>query len=208
MRARRPRSSDVAQSLPPHGGYQEVWSLSDESLLAGLVAGVPEHAAAFVRRFQSRVYGLTLAILGDPEAAEEAAQETFVRAWRYGAGYDPRRGRVATWLLTIARNVATDAARMGRGEPMDPDRIMELNVPAPGPAPDERAIAQEEGRTLREALRGLPVEQRRALVMAAFLGRTAQEIGESEGIPLGTAKTRIRTAMQKLRSVLETSDER
>ncbi|HEX2030988.1 MAG TPA: sigma-70 family RNA polymerase sigma factor [Actinomycetota bacterium] len=208
MRPWRPRPPGLDQSPSPRERYQEVWSLSDESLLAGLVAGVPEHAAAFVRRFQSRVYGLTLAILGDPEAAEEAAQETFVRAWRYGGGYDPRRGRVATWLLTIARHVATDAARMGRGEPMDPDRIVQLNVPAADAEPEEQAIALEEGRKLRQALAALPAEQRRALVQAAFLGRTAREIGESEGIPLGTAKTRIRAAMLKLRSVLETSDER
>jgi RNA polymerase sigma factor (sigma-70 family) len=206
VRSRRPPG--LVQSPGPRAGYQEVWSLSDESLLAGLVAGLPEHAAAFVRRFQSRVYGLALAILRDPEAAEEAAQETFVRAWRYGDGYDPRRGRVATWLLTIARHVATDASRMGRGEPMDPDRILALNLPSRESEPEEQAIALEEGRKLRETLADLPEEQRRALVLAAFLGRTAQEISESEGIPLGTAKTRIRTAMLKLRSTLELSDER
>lgn len=208
MRPKRPRSSRTVQSPASRRGYQEAWTLSDESLLAGLVAGTPEHAAAFVQRFRSRVFGLTLAILADPQAAEEAAQETFVRAWRYGGGYDPRRGRVATWLLTIARNVATDASRMGRGDPMDPDRILALVEDESDVEPEERVIALEEGRMLREALVALPAEQRRALVMAAFLGRTAREIGEWEGIPVGTAKTRIRAAMLKLRSVLERPDER
>lgn len=185
-----------------------MWSLSDESLLAGLVGGAPEHAAAFVRRFRSRVFGLALAILGDREAAEEAAQETFIRAWRYGGGFDPRRGRVSSWLLTIARHVATDAWRMGRGVPMDPDLFMAVEPAEPDLEPEERVIALQEGQRLREALAALPAGQRRALLMAAFLGRTAREIGEAEGIPLGTAKTRIRTAMLRLRSVLEAPDER
>lgn len=208
MGPKRPRSSRTAQSPEPSAGYQEVWSLSDESLLAGLVAGAPEHAEAFVRRFRSRVFGLALAVLGDREAAEEAAQETFIRAWRYGGGYDPRRGRVASWLLTIARHVATDAWRMGRGVPMDPDVIVEMDPAGSGPEPEEWAIAHHEAARLRETLAELPEEQRRALVLASFLGRTAREISESEGIPLGTAKTRIRSAMMKLRAVLEVPDER
>ena len=72
--------------------------LSDETLLAGLASGDGEAAAAFVRRFQSRVYGLAVTMLRDPDLAEEVAQETFVRAWRHAATYDARRGRVPTWL--------------------------------------------------------------------------------------------------------------
>src|SRR5918911_1903944 len=97
--------------------------LSDEALLAGLAAGDPDDAAAFVRRFQRRVYGLAWTILRDADLADDAAQETFVRAWRHAAGYDPRRGRVAAWLLTIARNVAIDRARMRRVPPADPDVV-------------------------------------------------------------------------------------
>ena len=73
--------------------------LSDEALLAGLASGDPDDAAAFVRRFQSRVYGLALTMLRDTELAEEVAQETFVRAWKYAATFDVRRGRVSSWLL-------------------------------------------------------------------------------------------------------------
>ena len=71
-----------------------MWSLSDESLLAGLASGDPEAATAFVRRFQGRVFGLALTMLGDPETARDVTQETFVRAWRYAAGYDPDAGRL------------------------------------------------------------------------------------------------------------------
>jgi DNA-directed RNA polymerase specialized sigma24 family protein len=94
-----------------------MWNLSDESLLAGLGSGDPDAAATFVRRFQRRVFGLTLSILRDRGAAEEAAQESFVRAWRHAAAYDPRRGTVAAWLLTIARNVSINMLPARRLDP-------------------------------------------------------------------------------------------
>ncbi len=185
-----------------------MWSLSDESLLAGLASGEPEPAAAFVRRFQARVYGLALTIVGDPQCAEEVAQETFIRAWRYAAAHDPVRGRVSTWLLTIARNLAVDARRVRPATPIDPDVILAMPIPSPEAGPEERGLAAEESRRLQRAIATLPEEQRRALLLAAFLGRTAREIGEAEGIPIGTAKTRIRAAMLKLRTVLEVGDDR
>src|SRR5919106_1103318 len=98
-------------------------SLSDETLLAGLAAGQADAAAAFIRRFQARVYGVVITVVRDPGIAEDVAQETFMRAWRNAGTYDPRRGRVATWLLTIARNAAIDAVRVRRVEPIDPEIV-------------------------------------------------------------------------------------
>jgi RNA polymerase sigma factor (sigma-70 family) len=184
-----------------------MWSLSDESLLAGLGSGNPEAATAFVRRFQARVFGLALTMLGDREAASEVTQETFVRAWRHAGAYDPRRGRVATWLLAIARNVAHDSRRLRRDEPLDPQEIMRLPLYG-GEDPAERAAASQERERLLDAIAALSEQQRRALVLAAFGGRTAREISNIEGIPLGTAKTRIRSAMLRLRSELEVRHER
>ena len=185
-----------------------MWSLSDETLLAGLGSGDSEAAAAFVRRFQGKVYGLAHTIVGDPMTAEEVAQETFTRAWRHAAAYDPRRARVSTWLLSIARNVAIDQIRIRRYEPVDPETFYSLEIASAEGGPDERAIADDNAARLRDALTELPVEQRRALVLAAFYGRTGREISELEGVPLGTVKTRIRTAMLKLRSILEARDDR
>jgi RNA polymerase sigma factor (sigma-70 family) len=183
-------------------------SLSDEALLAGLAAGDADAAAAFTRRFQARVYGLVLTIVRDEGAAEDVAQETFVRAWKHARTYDPRRGRVATWLLTIARNLAIDVIRLKRAEPLDPEvvagRLQRAGIagsPADeGPQPDERE-------RVRGAIAELPHDQRRALFLAAYLGRTAREVSELEEIPLGTAKTRIRAAMLKLHESLETDHE-
>jgi RNA polymerase sigma factor (sigma-70 family) len=178
-------------------------SLSDEALLAGLAAGQTDAAAAFVRRYQARVYGLVLTIVRDPGTADDVSQETFVRAWRHAGTYDPRRGRVATWLLTIARNTAIDAMRARRPEPLDPD-IIAGRLQAGGAAVDERGRLEDRER-VRAALAELPEPQRRALFLAAFAGRTASEIGTLERAPVGTIKTRIRTAMSKLHESLEPS---
>jgi RNA polymerase sigma factor (sigma-70 family) len=174
-----------------------MWSLSDEALVAGLAAGDSGAATAFVRRFQARVFGLAVTMVGDPAVAEEIAQEAFTRAWRHADAYDARRGRVATWLLAITRNLAIDHLRAKRAEPLDPSAIGDaeqaLWVTVRPAAGDEAGTA-----ALREALAGVPEDQRRALLLAALYGYTAREIGEIERIPLGTAKTRIRAAMRKL----------
>jgi len=181
---------------------------SDEALLAGLAAGDRDASAAFVRRFQRRAYGLALTIVRDRGTAEDVAQEAFVRAWRYGASYDARRGTVLTWLLTIVRNVAVDRLRLKQPEPLDADLLAsKLQLAGARASRDEHAGVIERDE-LRTALAALPDEQRRALLLAAYFGRTASEVGELETIPLGTAKTRIRTAMHRLRDVLEVSDER
>jgi RNA polymerase sigma-70 factor (ECF subfamily) len=172
--------------------------LSDEALLAGLGSGNPDAAAAFVRRFQGRVYGLAVTMLHDCDLADEVAQETFVRAWRHAATYDPRRGRVPTWLLTIARNLAIDLASLRPVIPVDPELIAaELDLAEYDTVPD---IAERE--RLREAVAGLPDDQRRAIVLATYAGKTAREISELDRVPLGTVKTRIRSAMLKLRDTL------
>jgi RNA polymerase sigma-70 factor (ECF subfamily) len=177
--------------------------VSDESLLAGLASGDPEQAAAFVRRFQSRVYGLALTMLRDPALAEDVAQETFVRAWRHASTYDARRGRVASWLLTITRNLAIDRASVRPVAPTDPAVLASrLELAQHDTQPD---IAEQDN--MRRALATLPPEQRRALVLAVYGGRTAREIAELDAIPLGTVKTRIRAAMLRLRDRLEVTDD-
>src|SRR5437660_3102534 len=169
-----------------------VSTVSDEALLAGLATGDRDAAAGFVRRFQSRVYGLAVTILGDPGAGEDVAQETFVRAWRHASTYDARRGSVSAWLLTIARNVALDRARLNRSQPVDPDVLAsQLGREASSTGIDDATRIAERER-LRELLLDLPEPQRRAVVLATYFRRTAKEISELEGVPLGTVKSRIR----------------
>jgi RNA polymerase sigma-70 factor (ECF subfamily) len=179
-----------------------VWEAADDALLAGLATGDQDAAIAFVRRFQQRVFGLALLIVRDPGRAEDVAQEAFVRAWRHAPAYDARRGSVVTWLLTITRNLAIDAIRMGRSRPSDLVPMVDGVWADAGPLPDELAGRDAEMTMVRAALARLPVEQRRAVLLAAFYGRTAQEISEIESIPLGTAKTRIRSGLHRLRAAL------
>jgi RNA polymerase sigma factor (sigma-70 family) len=174
-----------------------MWPISDDALVAGFAAGDTDAATAFVRRHQARVFGLAVTMVGDPAVAEEIAQEAFTRAWRHAESYDARRGKVATWLLTITRNLAIDHLRARRTEPLDPGSIQQA-ADALWMSAGSRP-AGELGE-LREALAEVPAEQRRALLLAALFGYTAREISEIEDIPLGTAKTRIRTAMLKVES--------
>lgn len=172
---------------------------SDEALVAGLAANDARAATTFVRRFQARVFGLAVTMVGDGAIAEELSQETFARAWRHAGAYDARRGRVSTWLLTITRNLAIDHLRAKRTEPLDPATIGEAETAmwATAAAPVDNETRAETSE-LRESLATLPEDQRKALLLAAMFGYTAREIGEIEGIPVGTAKTRIRAALQKV----------
>lgn len=182
-------------------GIARQWAASDEALLAGLGAGDGDAAVAFVERFSGRVHGLALGLLGDRAGAEEVAQEAFLRAWRHAGAFDARRGSVTTWLLTITRNLAIDALRVRRPSPADPATLIDLRV-AEGPGPDDLVGLADDVARLGVALARLPVDQRRALVLARFHGCTAAEVSRLEGIPLGTAKTRIRTALLRLRDGL------
>jgi RNA polymerase sigma factor (sigma-70 family) len=179
--------------------------LPDEVLLSGFGDGDEELAVAFVRRFQSKVFGIALAVTGDPRTAEDVAQQAFERAWRHAGGFDPVRGSVATWIATITRNLAIDAVRIRRAVPVDADELVARLTPHAGSVPDpgEAAVAATAVRALRDALRDLPAAQARAVVLAGIAGMSASEIAAAEGVPLGTAKTRIRTAMHRLHAALE-----
>jgi RNA polymerase sigma factor (sigma-70 family) len=183
-----------------------VSTLSDEALLSGFAARDPDAAAGFVRRFQARVYGLALTIVHDRAIAEDVAQETFVRAWKQAASYDARRGRVLTWLLAIARNLSIDVTRRRAPQPLDPDMVAaRLELARPGGGDVDEPARLDEQETVRDALADLPAEQRRALVLTVYFGRTAGEISELDGVALGTVKWRIRQAMIKLREEVEES---
>jgi RNA polymerase sigma-70 factor (ECF subfamily) len=113
---------------------------------------------------------------------------------------------VAAWLLTIARNTAINMLPSHRPYPVDPEALLGLQQPRPSQDGDGQLAPVSE--PIREALMRLPSEQRRALVLAVFYGYTAREVSELNGTPVGTVKTRIRTALMRLRSELGVRDER
>lgn len=176
--------------------------VSDEALLAGMAAGDRDAALALVRRHQARVFGLARSVVRDAQLAEDVSQEAFVRAWRHAPAYDPRRGAVLPWLLTIARNAAVDQVRARRVRPQIAGELLPEILRSIEPSPGDQAVFGDEVRRTVAALRDLPDAQRRAVLFATYAGYTAAEVGEIEGIPLGTAKTRIRTGLARLRAAL------
>jgi RNA polymerase sigma-70 factor (ECF subfamily) len=164
-------------------------------------------AIAFIRRYQRRLFGLALGIVGDSSLAEEIAQEALIRVWRHAPVYDVRRGSVTTWVLTITRNLSIDALRMRRAIPVEPDDLIALGLASREASPEDVAQLSDASSRVHRALQTIPFEQRRSLLLSAYYGLTAEEIAERESIPLGTAKTRIRAALIKVRAALAPVDE-
>lgn len=179
--------------------------LPDETLLEGLGASDAELSVAFVRRFQRLVFGVAVTVVRDPGTAEDIAQRAFEQAWRHAQVYDSRRGSVRTWLTTIAHNLAVDVLRSRTYAPVDPEDVPGL-LTAVTDTPERLAVANDSAAALRRTLAGLPAPQARAVAMAGIYGMTARQVAEAEKIPLGTAKTRIREGMQKLRAAYRRAD--
>ena len=193
-----PGPPDVVPVRAPHHA-----ELADDALVAGLAVEDADAATAFVRRFQAKVFGLALAVTHDPALADDVAQEAFLRAWRAASTYDGLRGSVSAWLLTITRNAAIDAVRARRSVPADDDELDRLLQATLGGAGSTTPPANRRRRRSRPAGCwpgcALPPEQARSVVLAVFGGCTAEEISRRDGVPLGTAKTRIRTGLRRLR---------
>lgn len=182
--------------------------LGDDVLLAAMAAGDVRAGSAFVRRHERRVFAIALSITSNRATAEDVAQEAFLRVWRHAAIFDRRRTSAVGWLSTITHNLAIDTLRLQRAVPVDPNDAMTwLDAPDGRRAPEDQAVHSEAIDRIRGALAELPVEQRRALVRAAYFGESAAEVAEGEQIALGTAKSRIRLALAKVRSRLADPEE-
>ncbi len=178
----------------------------DAALLAGLGLDDPAVSAAFVRRFQGAVYGMAVAITRDPGLAEDVSQEVFVRAWRAAGSYDVRRASVLTWLLVVTRNTAIDAVRTRarHSTPIDTELLNHLLAETThSPDLEEHALHRMETEQAVRRLHRIAPEQARAVVLAVLGGCTAAQVAQREDIPLGTAKTRIRAGLRRLRESLE-----
>jgi RNA polymerase sigma-70 factor (ECF subfamily) len=173
--------------------------MPDELLLAGLGAGDAALAVAFVRRFQRIVYGVAITVTSEAATAEDVAQHAFEQAWRHASQYDARRGSVRAWLTTITHNLAIDVVRARSAVPVDPNDLPAV-LTAMTDSPERLAVANDSAAGLRHELGRLPATQARAVAMAGIYGMTARQVAETEGIALGTAKTRIRDGMRKLRA--------
>jgi RNA polymerase sigma factor (sigma-70 family) len=172
-----------------------------EFLLEGFCAGDEQRASDFVRHFSRRLHWLAFRIVGDSGSAEDVVQMTFERVWRNGSTFDAERGSLDAWVSTIARNLALDWVRAKRATPID------TSDTAAGPSseasdPEWRSMIEESGREVRAALTKLPTAQARSVVLAGALDMSAAQVALHESVPVGTAKTRIRAAKQRLRREL------
>ena len=148
------------------------------------------------------VYAAALRILGNPAQAQDVVQDVFLRVWRRPGAFDARRGEIGSYLRMIARSRAVDLWREGRAAGRASDRLKLVIEPAEQRVDESPAAAIERAdtrETVREALRRLPEAQREALGLAYWGGLSAGEIADREQVPLGTAKSRIRLGLARLR---------
>lgn len=179
-------------------------SASEEILLVQRIAGGDQSAMADLYDLTSAlVYSLANRIVGDRNLAEDVVVEVYAQAWRQAASFDPQRGSVGAWLLTLARTRAIDFLRSQRRErAVDPlESASDVEDGRPGPEATTSEI--ERRHFVRGALDELSAEQREAIELAYYGGLSHSEIAERLGQPLGTVKTRIRLAMIRMRELLE-----
>lgn len=179
-------------------------TLEDQALLRQIVEGKEDALAALYDRYGGLVFSVAFRIVQDRQSAEEISLDVFKQAWHSGHTYQSERGKVANWLAGIARNRAIDYLRR---EKAWPETIhlswLETAVENPAAGNPETAVRQIlEQERVRQALAQLPQEQQEALALAFFGGLSQSEIAARLQQPLGTVKTRIRLAMQKLRYLL------
>jgi len=174
--------------------------LDENRLIAKIALGDESAFLELYDRHASRVHGLSLRILNDSMLAEEATQDTFLKLWSRARDYLAERGPFLPWLLTIARRVALDRLRLESRRPSlsdstDPDQIWQ-NLPDLDSVTDE-----SRWRTMYFAVQNLHRDQRQVIELAYYQGLSQSEIAEVLSLPLGTVKTRLRAAMEKLREV-------
>jgi RNA polymerase sigma-70 factor, ECF subfamily len=172
---------------------------SDAALMRAFASRDERAADTLYGRFASRVYGLGIVMLGSDAAAQDLVQDTFVKLWRNADRYDTSRGKLETWVLLVARSLAIDSLRRRVLEARSLEATGRPREDDPSAGPEELAETGDLADRARRAMQRLSAEQRAALELAYFGGRTSAEVAEMEGIPVGTAKTRIRSALLRLR---------
>lgn len=176
--------------------------LRDAVLVAGLLRRDEGALAALYDRYARLLFALALRIVGDQALAEEVLQDAFLRCWDHADHYDPARGSVSAWLMGVTRNRAIDLLRSRQHQA----RLREHPLAVPVSAAESGDLGPEDAMLLRHvvsaALDSLPHAQREALELAYYGGLTQREIAARQGAPLGTVKTRMRSALDGLYDVL------
>jgi len=178
--------------------------IEDARLLDRLRRNERDALAAMYDAYGRMAYGLAYRVLGEAGDAEDIVQESFLSVWRQAERLDPARGSVRSLLMTIVHRRSIDVLRRRRGRP---ERALDDAQPIASSAPDpvEFASQAEERERIQGAMKELPPEQRAAIELTYFGGLTIAEMATREQIPLGTAKSRLRLALERLRKALVTA---
>jgi len=170
---------------------------TDGELIQRAAGGDRSAFEVLYQRYARPVFGLALRRLGDRGRAEDAVQETFASIWRSAGSYRPDRGPGAPWLYAVARNAIVDRARSRTETPAEiPEGA------APGPSPSDRAEQSWVAWRVHRALEELPEREREVIALAYWSGLSQSEVAEFLDIPLGTVKTRTRSALAHLADIL------
>lgn len=183
-------------------------TLLDQTLMTRMAAGDERALEMLYERYKRLVFGLVVHILRDPEAAEEVTLDVFLRAWTRASGFRSERASVKTWLVSIARHAAIDRLRRRSSRPDEkaPEWADDALASLSADSDVEGDVAQRELRQkVQAAIHHLPAEAQQALALAYFQGLSHSEIAQTLNQPLGTVKSRIRSAMLKLRDTLQPS---
>ena len=184
-------------------------TLDDHQLLQRVSSQDKTALDAIYSRYVSPVYSLAMFMLKDPSLAEEATQDIFLNIWMKSASFNGERGQPKTWIMSIAHHKIIDLIRSRRRatvmtEPADYEDLE--RIPSGGISTEEEVERRIERERIQQALSTLPSSQREVILMAYFQGYSQSEMAEKLNQPLGTVKTRVRLAMQKLRLVLQDDD--
>jgi RNA polymerase sigma-70 factor, ECF subfamily len=161
--------------------------------------------AAFARLYDAtaaRAYGLAVRVVRDPAQAEEVAQEAFLEIWRTASRFDPARGSAVSWILTLVHRKAVDRVRSAEASTRRDAAYHQGQQTIDHDSTAEAAQASFEARRVRQALGSLTEVQREALELAYFKGYTHTEVAAMLDLPVGTAKTRIRDGLIRLRDTM------
>ena len=189
---------------PPDAVSADKSADADPTLVRAVAEGSAEALGTLYDRHAGAVYGLARRILGRQEDAEEVVQDVFAQVWREAPRYDAGRATVAGWMMVLARTRAIDRLRARRARPDLDDAVDPALMPprASTHDPEHVVISADEAQKVRLAFEALPEPLRSLVDLAYFQGLTHSEIAGQTGIPLGTVKTRLRTAVATLRLVL------
>jgi RNA polymerase sigma-70 factor (ECF subfamily) len=183
---------------PALATIQVVEPATDGDLIARVGEGDSGAFEVLYRRYSRPVFALALRRLGDRGRAEDAVQETFASIWRSAGSYRRERGPGAPWLYAVARNAIVDRRRALGPAPAEP-----VDEPSQESGPDEKAESSWTAWRVHRALVELPEQERKLIELAYWGGLSQSEIADFVGIPLGTVKTRTRSALSRLADALE-----